>query len=301
MAGAIRKEEWIKEVQENLFPKFEKIKMGATDDSIYLSNKTVHIPNTSAAGTITKNPSVLPLSVERGTDTEITYDTAFWAMNPQLVMPTDMKQTSYDYMKAKVNDAVKGIPSRIAYDILLSWYADGTYKVNTSGTNFTAHATAATGNRKGLTSNDILMAKKKLKLQNLEDEDIYLYVDEEMYSQLLVDLGITTYRMAAIYDAEKGTLPGLHGVKLITFPQIAYLDSSDGARTYGHAGATSDNAAALMVAKSCVSLAMSEVNVIINDNAPGYAGGTLIEGSMFSGGKYRRYDKKGVVPIIQTT
>ena len=296
---AIEKELWIQAINENLFSSLDAIKGAATDDSTYLDAKTVHVPDAGSSGTILKNPS-RPLTVAERTDNDLSYDIDEWVMPSRLVPFADNTHLSYDKLQSLVNDIMGGIGSRVQRELLINWYTDTTYSVSTTGSSYTAHAPDATGNRKGLTFGDLLDAAKVLDNQNYPDSDRYLLVDNTMFYQLMDEVGITTYRDAAVMDAQNGTLPKLAGFNIIHVPHIVYLTTGGVARAYGATGTTTDDAAALAVHKSALSWAVGDIKVFTNADDAIYAG-DIVSGAVMAGGKYRKYSKKGVVPIIQTT
>ena len=296
---AIERELWIQAINENLFSSLDAIKAGATDDSSYLNAKTVHVPDAGTSGTVLKNPS-RPLTVAERTDNDLSYDIDEWVMPSRLVPFADKTHLSYDKLQSLVNDVMGGIGNRVQREILKNWYTATTYAVNTTGSSYTAHAPDATGNRKGLTFGDLLDASRVLDNQNFPDNDRYLLVDNTMFYQLMDEVGITTYRDAAVMDATNGKLPKLAGFQIIHVPHIVYLTTGGVAREYGATGTTTDDAAALAVHKSALSWAVGDIKVFTNADDAIYAG-DIVSGAVMAGGKYRRYSTKGVVPIIQAT
>lgn len=297
---AIPRELWVEAVQENLFAQLEKILPGATDDSAYRNGKTIHIPEAGTAGTILKNPS-RPLTVATRTDNDLSYDLDEWIMPPRLNPFADTMQVPYDKLQSLINDILGGIGYRAMREFLINWYTDATYNVGTSGANAAAHAPGGTGNRKSLTYADVEKARKTLSELEFPDADRYLYLDLTMSAQLRADLGVTTYRdFVAGYDPNTGKLPMLAGFQLIEVPHVAYVTNANVVREYGNAGATTDSAVALAVHKSAISYSMGDINIFNNDQDAIYAG-DIVSGAIWAGAKYRRYSKKGVVPIIQTT
>lgn len=297
--GAVLQQVWQKEVENNLYPSFDKLKMICKDDSVYLNGTTVNIPNAGAAGTIEKNPSY-PLTVEERTDTTVSYNIDKFAFRPTRVDSLTKVQSSYDMMKSVLEDVTMGVPQRALKELVINWYTDGTYKVNTTGSNYTGHAPGATGNRKGLTSADVVLAKKAIVKHGYES-DLGLVVDYDMFYQLADSLGVQANRdFSYVYDAVSGEMQKIHGVSIVVVPSVCYVASNDAIRAYGNAGATSDNAVALLVHKSAVSLAIGGIELFLDERNPIYQA-DLISGGLLAGGKYRRTDKKGVVPIIQAT
>lgn len=294
---AIQQELWLKVVQENLFEGLDKIAAGATNDSDYLNAITVHIPNAGAPATVLKNPA-RPLTATERADNVHTYNIDEWVMAPRLVKFADVQNLSYNKLQSIINDIMGGLPERIIREILINWYTDGSYKVTTTGSNYVAHATAATGYRKGFTLADLMLAARGLDLQKVPESDRYLYVDTQMFYQLLDVIGITAYRDAALLNQSTLELPKVAGFQIIPVTQVVYLAANDALRPFSHAGAATDNAAALAVHKSAISYAIGDINVFNNAKDAIYAG-DVVSGAITAGGHYRRSDKKGVVPIIQ--
>jgi hypothetical protein len=296
---AVQNELWLKAAQENLYEALSKITPGATDDSDFLNALTVNIPNAGAPASVLKNPA-RPLTVDERTDNVHNYNIDEWVIAPRLSPFKDNTQLSYPKLQSLINDVLGGLPERVMRELLINWYTDNTYKVTTTGANYAGHAPAATGNRKGLTLAELMAAARALDNQKLPSGDRYLFVDTAMFYQLLDVIGITAYRDAALLNQSTLDLPKVAGFQIIPVTAVAYVSSTDVIRPFGHAGAASDNAVALAVHKSAVSFAVGDIKIFQTANDPIFAG-DVVSGAIMAGGKYRRSDKKGVVPIIQAT
>ncbi len=296
---AIERELWSSVINENLYKTLETIIPAAFDDSELIAGKTVHIPNAGAPATISKNPT-LPLTAVQRTDVDHTYTVDTYAIAPSVVKYADTVQLSYDKLASVINDITQGLPERIRAELTINWYTDGTYKVLTSGSSYGAHAPGATGNRKGLTTAELKAAAAILDAHKVPDGDRYLLVDTVMFYQLLDELGVTTYRDAVVSKDSTTPTDPIYGFRIIKLPTVAYCTSAYAIRDYGNAGATTDHAIALAVHKSALSFAVGDVQVFEDEANPMYLG-SVISGAILAGGKYRRSDKKGVVPIIQAT
>lgn len=296
---AVQNELWLKAAQENLYEALGKITPGATDDSDYLNAITVNIPNAGTPAGILKNPA-RPLTVAERTDNVHTYNIDEWVIAPRVSPFADSNNLTYNKLQSLMNDVLGSLPERVMRELLINWYTDATYKVATTGSNYAAHAPNATGNRKGLTLAELMSAARALDLQKLPENDRFLFVDTAMFYQLLDVIGITAYRDAALLNQSTLDLPKVAGFQIIPVTQAVYLTSADVARAFGATGATTDNAAALAVHKSAISFAVGEIKLFNNNNDAIFAG-DIISGAVMAGGKYRRSDKKGVVPIVQAT
>ena len=296
---AIQKELWINQIQENLYKGLEAIKIAATDDSAYVNAKTVHIPTAGAATAITKGNGTYPVSVVERTDQILDYNLTNYEFGPYRIGWADQLQLSYDKTASLVNDLMGGLSERVARELMISWYhyTAGKY-VLTTGSSYSDHATGATGSSKGLTGKDLRRAAAILDGQKIPMQDRYLLVDNTMFWQLMDDLEYNAERVGAIGNGLQ-TAPGTpYGFTVIAMPAVVYVTSAGVVRAYGNAGATTDQAAALAVHKSALSFALSGTWVSEKTDDPTYFG-SILSGSIFGGGSYRRYDKLGVVPIIQ--
>jgi hypothetical protein len=118
-----------------------------------------------------------------------------------------------------------------------------------------------------------------------------------MYWQLMSDMGYNSTR-DDVQALSNGTTFNWLGVNIVKMPTVVYATTAGVVRDYGNAGTTTDMAVALLVQKNCTSMAMTDIYTQVNEAATGYFGGTY-EATIMAGGKYRRTDKYGVVPIIQ--
>lgn len=297
---AIQQDLWLAEIQENLFKGLEAISIAATNDSAFVNGANVHIPNAGTPASVTKGNSTYPVAVAERTDNDLSYALTNYEIGPMRLGIADQIQLSYDKEKSLINDLMGGISERVARELMISWYhyTSGAY-VTTTGSNYTAHATSATGNRKGLTGADLRMAAGILDRQKMQMAERYLLVDSTMFWQLMDDLEYNADRVGVLGNGLQ-TAPGTpYGFTVIQMPTVVTATTAGVVNAYGAAGATTDKAVALAIQKSAASWALTDVEMIDGlDRDPAYFG-KLISATMYGGGSYRRYDKAGVVPIIQ--
>jgi len=295
----IQRELWAEMIAEELRAKIDPLKMFAMDLSEYAQGTTIHVP-VAGATTILKNNSSWPMDVSDRTDTvvDITLNTYHWS--PMRVTQADKVQLSYDKMASLYNSLNGGLGERLLIESLIGMYhyTSGAY-VTTTGASYPAHATGATGNRRGLTSMDIRKAAALLDKQKVPIADRWLVVDSIMFWQLVDDLAYNADRVDVVAGLPSITTP-LYGFTIVSVPQVAYVTSAGVIRPYGNAGTTTDNAVALAIQKSCVGFGMSEVATFVKEDDPTYQA-DIISGWVLHGAKYLRTGKEGVVPIIQAT
>lgn len=298
---ALQKELWSPVISENLFRGIEAIRMVATDDAIYREAKTIHLPSAGTAGSVTVGNTTYPVSVSERTDQEVTYDLTNFEIGPYRVGWADQLQLSYDKISSIVNDYMGNLSERIAAKLTLDMYhyTAGAY-VTTTGADVAGHATGATGNRKSLIGANVRSAAELMTKQKVAITDRYLLLDYAMFWQLVGDLSYGTYRADVAINAagfNQLTMP-LYGFTVIEMPFIGYATSAGVVRAYGNAGATTDVAFGLAVQKQCASYAFTDIQMFDGEGRPEYFG-DLLSASIYGGAKYRRFDKKGVIPIIQ--
>jgi len=296
---AIQRELWAEMIAEELRAKIDPLKMFAMDLSEYAQGTTIHVP-VAGATTILKNNSSWPMNVNDRTDTvvDITLNTYHWS--PMRVTQADKVQLAYDKMASLYNSLNGGLGERLLIESLIGMYhyTSGAY-VTTTGASYPAHATGATGNRRGLTSMDIRKAAALLDKQKVPIADRWLVVDSIMFWQLVDDLAYNADRVDVVAGLPSITTP-LYGFTIVSVPQVVYLKSDGTIRAYGATGDTTDKAAALAIQKSCVGFGMSGIEIFVDDGNPLYQG-DILSGWVLHGSNYLRTTKEGVIPIIQAT
>ena len=140
--------------------------------------------------------------------------------------------------------------------------------------------------------------------QGVRSDNRFLLLDYEMYWQLLADVAYNAARVEVI-GGLTATIDLIYGFKVIQMPYVASVDTSDDIKTPAAAGggftfASTDRPIGLAIQKECVSFAMSPIEVFTDENNPTYYG-SLLSSTVWAGGKYRRYDGKGVVAIRATS
>lgn len=298
----VAQQQWIKAIEENLFRGgLEAIALAGTDDSAYIQGEKVNIRNAGTPVAVTKGNRTYPVSISQRSDDTLTYDLTNYEMGPLRIDSVDQIQTSPSLLNSNVNDLLGSTSDRAARETMIAWYHYTTGKyVETSGDNFVAHAPSATGNRKGITGKDVLKAAAIMNAQKVKQNDRYLLVDSVMFAQLIADLSYNADRLEVVGGLQM-ILPPVFGFKVIEMPEVVFAATAGTVRDYaGTSATTTDKAVALAVQKNCVSHAWSDTRVKIDTAASGYFAEALIEAWKYGGGSYRRTDKKGVVPIIQT-
>jgi len=304
---AIPREVWLDMFEENLFdPTLTKIQQAIKDDSAFVwqggrGAATVHIPQAGTAATITQDNDTYPVAANKRTDSTNDYSLSNFEVGPVVVQWKDDMKNAVPQAESILNDQLQGLGERVGRYILYGQYHyTSSLYVPTTGSSVTAHSPSATNSRKAMLGADLRTAMGILDRTKVPSAERYLIIDSTMFWQLMTDLGYTAYRDDLIGMVD-GMKFNLFGAKIIMLPNVLHSVVSTGAiRTVTHAGAATDQAVALLVQKNCTSMATTDIYANVVDNATGYFGSTY-EASILAGGKYRRTDKYGVVPIIQAT
>ncbi len=295
---AVNKEIWLPVIEDNFYSEWEKLKRLGSDDSVYVNNKKVYIPNAGAPGDILTNNDSYPVAVTERTDTTVEYDIDSFQLPPVRIGRFDTKDITYDKAMSVARDFMGGIGEHIMYTAFANWYIgkeSGKY-VETTGTGEEAEAPGAAGNRKALKEADVKKAAKILDKQKVAATGRILLLPATMFYQLhdslIEKFDIVDNDGLAMFNKE------FYGFKVIKMPYVVNTTTSGTVRAVGHSGASGDHEAGLAYHPSTVSIARSETFVYDSENRPEYYG-DILSAEAWAGSKYRRTDLKGMVPILQ--
>lgn len=92
---ALNKQVWLNTIVENFFPD-NSFATKSIDDSLFVNNKTVHIPNAGAPSGVEINRTTKPASVKQRTDQDLEYSMDELTTNPIYILNIDTVELSYD-------------------------------------------------------------------------------------------------------------------------------------------------------------------------------------------------------------
>lgn len=295
---ALTKEIWLNSIVSNLFAD-NSFAIRSTDHSGFVNNKTVHVPNAGSAPGVTKGRNSFPASVSTRSDNDLNYNIGEFTTDPFRVPNAEKVELSYDKRESIIGASRSAIIEAVHTDLIASWCPSSFDKVLTTGNATTAHLESATGNRKKVTTADILAVKAIMDKNNVPANDRCFLLDYEMYNQLLDALTSNQYNaFLNSADAKAGIVGKLYGFDFYMRSSVLRTVAA-GTSLAANAG-SSDGAAGLAWQKDCVSRAVGEAELFESANDPLYYGDVF---SMLvrAGGSYARYDKKGVVVLAQAT
>lgn len=300
---AVQKQIWQNTIIEEFWPD-DSFASKATNDSEYVNQgKTVHIPNAGAPSGVKKNRSTLPAEVKVRTDVDVTYDLDEFTTDPVRIPHADTVELSYSKRNSVISQDKNKLRNDAHQSILEKWTPDAKYRITTTGASRDAYITNATGQRKALTTKDVLALQTKFDLQDVPAADRYLLLDAVMYNDLLGDM-IESQKIGffAQADAKKGIVGELYGFKVMKRSTVLRFTSA-GALVKTSESATlnaTDLAAGIAFHKDAVSVAMGEVVMFDSVNNPTYYG-DIYSFLVRTGGAKRRTDGKGIFAIVEGT
>ena len=298
---AVQKQIWQNTIIEEFWPD-DSFASKATNDSQYVNQgKTVHIPNAGAASGVVKNRSTLPAEVKVRTDVDVEYNLEEFTTDPVRIPHAETVELSYSKRNSVIKQDKEKLRNEAHQSVLEKWSPDASYRITTTGASRPAYITSATGNRKALTTKDVLALQTKFDLQDVPAENRYLLLDAVMYNDLLGDM-IESQKIGffAQADAKKGIVGELYGFKIMKRSKVLRYTSAGAVvkTTEGGKLNATDVAAGLAFHSDAVSVAMGEVKMFDSENNPTYYG-DIYSFLVRTGGAKRRTDGKGIFAILE--
>lgn len=295
---ALNKQVWLNTIVENFFPD-NSFAAKSIDDSIFVENKTVHIPNAGAPSGVVINRTQKPAQVNQRTDQDLSYDIDELTTNPIYIPEIDKVELSYDKRQSILwNDRME-LQKQAHQNLLYRWFVAGKV-IETEGNEREAHTSStATGYRKALTKATILKLMTIFNQDDVPATNRYILLDAVMYADLLKDL--TEKELSAFLasaDAQKGILGNLYGFDIMQRSQVLRLTGNKALLKWSENATATELAAGLAWQEQCVSRAMGETKMFDKMDDPTYYG-DIYSFLTRVGGSPRRYDSKGIYAIAE--
>lgn len=313
---ALQKEVWIETVESNLF-KSSAFLNQSINDSAYIHNKTVHIPQAGSNPGVAVDRAAFPATITQRTDSEITYNIRQYTTDPILIPDLDEWQISYNKRMDVVGQHVGLLDEVIGNVGAYAWApTTSTKMVRTTGAASTnALAPGATGTRQAITLDDMRSLRAIFDNDLMPQEDRYILMPVDLYDNQL--LAISDIYRQDVFAQQRvlpdGVVNRVVGFNILTRPTaVVYsggtgttqtLVGIDGSGNPQATGAT-QNLGAIAWHKTAVSTAKSKTRVFMNsgtdgsDGIPEYYGVTISMG-VYHGASKRRNDNKGIAAIVQ--
>lgn len=297
---ALQTQVWIRTLEENFFPDNSFVSK-SQDDSEYVHDKTVHVPNAGKPSAVKVNRTEKPAQVKERTDTEVKYDIDELTTDPIHISHADTVELSYDKRASILRNDKEEI-QRVAHELILHKWAEGAdsaHPILTDGGERDAHTAQGTGKRRKMTARVVEEIARRMDKHDLPKAGRYLILDTEMYYDLLNDLTeANRFAFLGSADVSKGTVGQLYGIDIFSRSSALRLKANGQLVSEPDGGDATEVAAGFAWHQSCVSRAKGKTEMFANMGDATYYG-DVYSFLMRTGGNIRRYDKKGVFLIAE--
>ena len=117
---ALNKEVWLNSIVENFYPD-NSFAAKSVDDSTFVSNRKVHIPNAGQASKVVTNRTQKPASVSQRTDNELTYEIDELTTDPIYIPNIDTVELSYDKRNSVLSNDRSQLQEAAHVNLLKRW------------------------------------------------------------------------------------------------------------------------------------------------------------------------------------
>lgn len=307
MAKSITTQIWVNYIVENLY-KFgnEFLEDAVSDDQYVLAGSIVHKPQAGAKPRAQKNRTQLPATITRRKDVDVFYPLDEYTTDPTLITDAETVELSYDKLASALRDHMLTLGELIAENGLFAWAAaDATggfaaaSVIRTTGSAVAAHLQGATGNRKLFVEADLQKAKFTLDGQLVPMSGRCALIPSNLLDQLYNDLK-TKYDYAYARDVMNGTIPALHGFKIIQRPStLRYSNATTPVvKALEAANATTDNDSVICWQRDQVARARGAAKFFSDPDKPEYYG-SVYSALVRFGAQKQREDSRGVLAVVQ--
>jgi hypothetical protein len=276
-------EVWKKDLQETLELNAGITALG-TDHSAFLSNKTVHLPQSGTGSAIVEitEATEFPISPVKRTDSELSYNLRRFKTTPILINNLEEIQISYEKRKSVTEQSFRQLAEYKENVAIQSWAGGlpASSKVATTGE-------ANEAGLKSITVKDIAKLAAKLDKQGMPKAGRYLVMNTDSFYELFAisEIVRASYNGFKANALEKGVVAELMGFKIIERPEVK-VDGADVCFAF----------VSSMVSKAD---GANEIQSNFGDNGNGLPtmdGGELSATTMFGASRLRS-DNKGVVVL----
>ncbi len=286
------------EIAENIFPDSSFV-VHSKDDTIWVNNENVRLPQSGAIPATQRNRSVFPATITERTDTVIEYMLQEFSSDPSRVRNMDAVKVSYNKRKDVLSDHSMSLQQDLANYLAYVWAANTAAGILvTTGGLRQSSAVGSTGNRKGLTLKDVQNAMVKLDVQDIPRDGRKILLNPNMLSDLLDDSKLTSRDWTNNSNSlQNGTVGRLMGFDVyVRSSVISYADNSVTPKDPIALRATNDDAGALVWHPSFVRRALGATKVYLNpDQAAHY--GDIMSAEVRGGGTAAYANRRGIVTI----
>jgi hypothetical protein len=267
---ALQTEAWVADIQETLFFENEFLNL-AVDHSEYITDKTVHIPQSGGKPTVVKNRTEDVATLQRRTDTELTYSLDNYTTDPFLVKNVEDLQISYSKRQSVMGQHIATLGETLAVNTLQAWAvnASTTHVLRTEGaaTAMLPNSTA-TGTRNLLTYKDFARAAAIMDLDKVPKIGRFAVVPTVMFYGLFDDKELLAHQARIGKDMlTAGVVAELFNFKIITRGEVVRYTNAgaNNLRDSIAANAATDCAGVICFSRFMVTQALGSIMVYLNE------------------------------------
>lgn len=305
---ALNQEQWLSDIQENLFKDNAIINRAVNHDG-FVNYKTVHVPQAGSNPTISKNITTFPATISQRTDSELTYNMDTYYVQPiHIEKGQEVAFLSYDKRMSVLKQNINTLEEVLTNQAVYKWAGTGAARIvrTTGSASSGALAPSATGTRLALTLADILRAKAILDAENVPQTGRILLLPSDIYnSQLLAIADVYQQQSYGSSALPSGVVSRIHGFDVMIRSTVTVFDNTGTPviKTIGDNGAptspaAADNLAALAYHPSFTAKALGATQVIVNEDVAEFYGSIISAFQLFGASKMRT-SQTGVVSIVQ--
>nr|DAS34743.1 MAG TPA: Major capsid protein [Bacteriophage sp.] len=299
----LQKQIWQSTLVENFYPN-NSFAVKSVDDSTFVNNNRVHIPNAGTPSGVKVNRTIKPATqAGQRIDQDLEYTIDELTTEPIFIPQIDTVELSYDKRNSVISNDRAQLQDVANTNLLWRW-ASAVPKeqiiLTTGTTERDAHTSdTSIGKRKRICKEDIVRLMTKFDTDNIPEEGRYLLLDAYMYADLLSDLADTDkWAFTSSADTQNGIVGKLYGFNVMKRSRVLRCKTDKTLISWDVAGEASELACALAWHEKSVSRAMGEIKMFDSTDNPMYYG-DIYSFLLRTGGAVRRYDKKGVYLLAE--
>jgi len=305
----IRTTMYSKELQKQIFPDNDFYKKSVAETGVADTTETVEKPVQTPIGKAKEGkPKSLPLEIEVSTDTKKTYNTTLIYCQPLLIDSQSELLTNYSKRQTKQEQQAGEMNNKIAAYAAYHWSpTKSTNILKTTGDARKSNILGLTSDRKALTKDDLLTLHNLMMRMNVSGigGKWYGMVTPDQYSDLLkVPEFVDYYKTGNSTKLLTGAVGIILGVEIFVRTtdegHSGILYKANGTPLQGDSEIKDELlTGGLFWNDKMVCRAEGMVRTVVNENAPGYLGGTIIESFTRFGADIIRDDQKGVIALLE--
>jgi hypothetical protein len=298
-----------KELQKQIFPDNSFYKKSVTETGVADTTDTVEKPVQNKISKAKEGaPKKLPLEIETSTDTKKTYPVVLFYCQPLLVDSQSELLVNYNKRQTKQEQQAGEINVKVANYAAYRWAPSKSDNIlKTSGDARASNIVGFTSQRKRVTKDDLLKIYNLMLRMNVSGlpGKWYGMLTPDAYTDLLVIPEFVDYQKTGnTSKLEHGIIGQILGIELFSRTtddgHIGVLYKANGTPISGDSDVTDAlYAGNLFWNDKMVCRAEGRLRTVVNTNAPGYLGGTILECFTRFGADIIRDDQKGVIALLE--